>query len=57
MAPAVSLGIELVQLTLCCGLFEFDDVMHNSIGALIGFLPIRILEKNKKNKNSNCEEK
>lgn len=37
--PAVtifSLIIEILQLILQRGLFEFDDVLHNSIGALIG---------------------
>lgn len=32
-----SVGIELVQLLLKCGLFEFDDVFHNTLGAGIGY--------------------
>lgn len=32
-----SLIIEVSQLVFKCGLFEFDDVFHNTMGALIGF--------------------
>lgn len=35
---AVSSGIELLQLFLCRGLFEFDDIIHNSFGCMIGSL-------------------
>lgn len=35
---AVSSGIELLQLFLCRGLFEFDDIIHNSFGCMIGAL-------------------
>ena len=45
LTPVVSLGIELFQLALCCGLFEFDDVIHNSIGAFIGYLLVLISKK------------
>lgn len=34
----VSAGIELLQLFLCRGLFEFDDIIHNSLGCMIGAL-------------------
>ena len=34
----VSSGIELLQLFLCRGLFEFDDIIHNSFGCMIGAL-------------------
>ena len=34
----VSSGIELLQLFLCRGLFEFDDIIHNSFGCMIGTL-------------------
>ena len=34
----VSSGIELLQLFLCRGLFEFDDIIHNSFGCMIGNL-------------------
>ena len=33
-----SSGIELLQLFLCRGLFEFDDIIHNSFGCMIGVL-------------------
>ena len=35
---AVSSGIELLQLFLCRGLFEFDDIIHNSFGCMVGAL-------------------
>ena len=50
LAPVISLVIALIQLVLCCGLFEFDDVIHNSIGAFIGFLPVLISKKTRKRK-------
>lgn len=34
----ISFSIELLQLILCRGLFEFDDIIHNSLGFLIGIL-------------------
>lgn len=34
---AVSLLIEVMQLVLKRGLFEFDDVMHNTLGCMIGY--------------------
>lgn len=30
--------IEVVQLVFKCGLFEFDDIFHNTIGTIIGYL-------------------
>ena len=33
----VSLVIEVMQLTLKRGLCEFDDVMHNTLGCMIGY--------------------
>lgn len=33
-----SAAIELLQLFLCRGLFEFDDIIHNSFGCMIGAL-------------------
>ena len=32
----VSSTIEVLQLLLCRGLFEFDDIIHNSIGCMAG---------------------
>lgn len=42
-----SLLIELVQLVTRKGLFEFDDVIHNVLGALIGYGLYRITVKMK----------
>ena len=36
MALGISLIIELTQLMSRRGLFEFDDVIHNTLGALLG---------------------
>ncbi|SET02517.1 Glycopeptide antibiotics resistance protein [[Clostridium] aminophilum] len=36
-AVALSVAIELVQLGIGIGLFEFDDILSNSIGAVIGY--------------------
>lgn len=33
-----SLGIELLQLLFKKGYFEVDDIIHNSVGCLIGYL-------------------
>ena len=30
--------IELAQLLSFCGLFEFDDVIHNALGTAVGVL-------------------
>ena len=32
----VSSAIEISQLWLCRGLFEFDDIIHNGIGCMMG---------------------
>lgn len=34
----VSVTIELLQLILRRGLFEFDDIIHNTLGVALGFL-------------------
>lgn len=34
----ISSTIELLQLITCRGLFEFDDILHNSIGCMIGWV-------------------
>lgn len=36
VAAGLSIGIELLQLITARGLCEFDDVIHNMIGAVIG---------------------
>ena len=32
----VSAGIEICQLILCRGLFEWDDMIHNGLGCMVG---------------------
>ena len=34
----VSSAIEVSQLVFCRGLFEFDDIIHNSLGCMLGTL-------------------
>ena len=46
-AAIFSLFIELLQLILQCGWFEFDDVFHNTLGAVIGYAIWRIRNKKK----------
>lgn len=36
-AAIVSFAIEFIQLILKLGLFELDDIFHNTVGALIGY--------------------
>ena len=36
-AVGISLVIEVTQLVFKLGLFEFDDVFHNTLGAVIGY--------------------
>lgn len=36
IAAGLSVGIEILQLVTSRGLCEFDDVIHNMIGAAIG---------------------
>ena len=40
-----SAGIEVVQLMTCRGLFEFDDMIHNPLGAVIGSIAVAILRQ------------
>jgi len=34
----ISVLIELAQPISCCGLFEFDDMIHNALGTAVGVL-------------------
>ena len=44
-----SFFIEISQLILCRGLFEWDDIIHNSLGAMIGcIIANKIFERVKK---------
>lgn len=42
-----SLSIELLQLLLKRGLFEFDDMIHNIVGCLLGYVIIRLISGKK----------
>ena len=35
---SISFSIELMQLILCRGMFDVDDIIHNSLGFLIGIV-------------------
>ena len=48
VTAGLSADIEILQLLSIRGLCEFDDVLHNMIGAAIGVI-IAILAKNNKN--------
>lgn len=37
----ISAVIELSQLTLCRGWFSWDDLIHNTLGCVIGYLVVR----------------
>ncbi len=42
---AISLVIELTQLLTTMGLFEFDDIFHNTLGTMLGFFFARAVQK------------
>lgn len=35
--------IEVLQLILCRGLFEFDDMIHNGFGCMLGSMLVGLL--------------
>lgn len=39
----VSLSLEVIQFVLTLGFFEIDDLLHNTLGALLGFYIYKIL--------------
>lgn len=41
----LSAGIEIVQLITHRGLFEFDDIIHNTLGALIGMAVVVMIRR------------
>ena len=45
ICAAGSTAIEVTQLLTHRGLFEFDDIIYNSVGAVIGFLLYLLLKK------------
>lgn len=46
----VSGCIELLQLITCRGLFEFDDIIHNSLGCMVGCTVCALIWKKLKRK-------
>ena len=44
----LSVSIEIVQLVFRIGLFEFDDMIGNTIGCLIGAMVGKLIRKKKK---------
>ena len=42
---ACSVTIELIQLVTRKGYFEIDDIIHNTIGVLIGYVAYRLMMK------------
>lgn len=45
ISALLSAGIEITQLLTHRGLFEWDDIIHNTFGALAGLLLYRFLKK------------
>lgn len=41
----LSLFIEVCQYILCLGLFEWDDMLHNSLGCLLGWGVAKTIER------------
>lgn len=50
MGFLISLTIEFLQLILKRGLFEFDDMFHNTIGVMIGYWLYQRIHKRQKTK-------
>lgn len=42
---SLSCLFEVMQLVLRCGLFEFDDIMHNTLGTFIGYVLYLLIER------------
>jgi Glycopeptide antibiotics resistance protein len=49
VAAGLSIAIELLQLVTSRGLCEFDDVIHNCIGAAIGMVLLMLIREGRKN--------
>ena len=45
LAAFLSFCIEAVQLVFKLGFFEFDDMIHNTAGAVIGYLLVLLIAK------------
>lgn len=50
LAVFLSFCIEAVQLVFHLGLFEIDDIIHNTAGTIIGYMPVQICRLLKRNK-------
>ena len=46
LAASLSVFIELMQYVFRRGLFEFDDIFHNTLGCLLGFFFIKLFSCN-----------
>lgn len=42
-AAGLSVGIEILQLVTSRGLCEFDDILHNCLGAVVGILTVEVV--------------
>lgn len=42
-AAGLSIFIEILQLITARGLCEFDDVIHNCLGAVVGILTVKVV--------------
>lgn len=56
-AAASSLAIELAQLHFNLGLFEFDDVLNNTLGALAGYALYRVVSRLASRRRAKAEAK
>ena len=57
MGLIASAVIEVLQLVLCRGLFEFDDMIHNGFGCMLGSMLAGLLFQKLINSNLQTEEK
>lgn len=55
MGLIASAVIEVLQLVLCRGLFEFDDMIHNGIGCMLGSILMGLLFQKLINSNLQTE--
>lgn len=49
VAAGLSVVIELLQLVTQRGLMEFDDVIHNCLGAIVGIGIVMLIREGRKN--------
>ena len=45
IAVGMSAAIEIIQLITYLGLFEIDDIIHNTVGAAIGYLLMMLFRR------------